>query len=91
VTVHCNNWYGYTKPLADGLVQLESNNYLCDVHMPTPFPYESAWIDQIGNFDYIDTISSLVIDMINSKISGVYNVGTEMKSVYQLALKTKKY
>jgi hypothetical protein len=58
--------------------------------MPTPFPYESAWIDQIGNFDYIDTISSLVIDMINSKISGVYNVGTEMKSVYQLALKTKK-
>jgi hypothetical protein len=28
--------------------------------------------------------------MINSKISGVYNVGTEMKSVYQLALKTKK-
>jgi nucleoside-diphosphate-sugar epimerase len=92
VPVHCNNWYGYTKLLADGLVQLESNNYLicrC-THKPTPFPYESAWIDQIGNFDYIDTISSLVIDMINSKISGVYNVGTEMKSVYQLALKTKK-
>jgi hypothetical protein len=60
------------------------------MYTPTPFPYESAWIDQIGNFDYIDTISSLVIDMINSKISGVYNVGTEMKSVYQLALKTKK-
>jgi dTDP-4-dehydrorhamnose reductase len=28
VPVHCNNWYGYTKLLADGLVQLESNNYL---------------------------------------------------------------
>jgi hypothetical protein len=27
--------------------------------------------------------------MINSKISGVYNVGTEMKSVYQLALEER--
>jgi hypothetical protein len=78
-----------TQNLADGLVQLESNNYSRCTHKPTPFPYESAWIDQIGNFDIIR--SSLVIDMINSKISGVYNVGTEMKSVYQLALKTKKY
>jgi dTDP-4-dehydrorhamnose reductase len=37
VPVHCNNWYGYTKLLADGLVQLESNNYLicrC-THKPT--------------------------------------------------------
>jgi nucleoside-diphosphate-sugar epimerase len=92
VPVHCNNWYGYTKLLADGLVQLESNNYLicrC-THKPNPFPYEYAWIDQIGNFDYVNTISSLIIDMINSKISGVYNVGTEIKSMYQLALDTNK-
>lgn len=91
VPVHCNNWYGYTKLLADGLVQLESNNYLicrC-THKPTPFPYDAAWIDQVGNFDYIDIISSLMIDMINKDLSGVYNLGTESKSIYQLALKTK--
>jgi dTDP-4-dehydrorhamnose reductase len=29
VPVHCNNWYGYTKLLADGLVQLESNYLIC--------------------------------------------------------------
>ena len=28
VPVHCNNWYGYTKLLSDGLVQLQSNDYL---------------------------------------------------------------
>jgi dTDP-4-dehydrorhamnose reductase len=29
VPVHCNNWYGYTKLLADGLVQLEFNHLIC--------------------------------------------------------------
>ena len=28
VPVHCRNWYGYTKLLADGYVQLKSNNFL---------------------------------------------------------------
>ena len=90
VPVHCNNWYGYTKLLGDGLVQLQSNNYLlcrC-THKPTPFPYNEAWVDQIGNFDYVDKISSLIIELIESKINGLYNVGTEIKSMYELATKT---
>ena len=90
VPVHCNNWYGYTKLLGDGLVQLQSNNYLlcrC-THKPTPFPYNEAWVDQVGNFDYVDKISSLIIELIESKINGLYNVGTEIKSMYELATKT---
>lgn len=91
VPVHCNNWYGYTKLLSDGLVQLLSKNYLlcrC-THKPNPFPYESAWIDQIGNFDYVNNISSIIIDMIRKDLSGVYNVGTELKTMYQLASSTR--
>jgi dTDP-4-dehydrorhamnose reductase len=91
VPVHCNNWYGYTKLLGDGLVQLQSNNYLlirC-THKPTPFPYEGAWIDQIGNFDYVNIISDLIIKLINTGVSGLYNVGTETKSMYEMASKTK--
>lgn len=91
VPVHCNNWYGYTKLLSDGLVQLSSKNYLlcrC-THKPSPFPYDSAWIDQVGNFDYVDTISSIIINMIRNKLDGVYNVGTELKTIYQLASLTK--
>lgn len=92
VPVHCNNWYGYTKLLADGLVQLSSNNYLicrC-THKPKPFPYECAWIDQVGNFDYVDNISSIIIGLIENNISGLYNVGTDLKNMYQLASSTKK-
>jgi dTDP-4-dehydrorhamnose reductase len=91
VPVHCNNWYGYTKLLGDALVQLQSNDYLvcrC-THKPTPFPYDSAWIDQVGNFDYVDKISSLIIDCVNNNLSGVYNVGTETKTIYELAKETK--
>lgn len=92
VPVHCNNWYGYTKLLGDGLVQLLSQNYLlcrC-THKPKPFPYENAWIDQIGNFDYVDKISELIINLIKNHKVGVYNVGTKSKSMYELALETKK-
>ena len=28
VPVHCRNWYGYTKLLSDGLIQLQSNSFL---------------------------------------------------------------
>lgn len=91
VPVHCNNWYGYTKLLGDSLVQLLSNDYIvfrCG-HKPNPFPYDNGWVDQIGNFDYVDVISQLIIEGVNNNLSGVYNIGTEKKSIYDLAAKTK--
>jgi len=91
VPVHCNTWYGYTKLLADGLVQLESNDYLicrC-THKPRPFPYDNAWTNQTGNFDYVDVIADLIIKMVNKDLNGVYNVGTETKTMFELAKETK--
>jgi dTDP-4-dehydrorhamnose reductase len=90
VPVHCNNWYGYTKLLSDGLIQLRSEDYLlirCS-HKPTPFAYDNAWIDYVGNFDYVDTIATLIIDCINKDLSGVYNVGTDVKTMFDLANET---
>lgn len=91
VPVHCNNWYGYTKLLGDGLVQLQSNDYLlirC-THKPTPFPYDGAWIDQVGNFDYVNVISGLIIKLVDIGANGLYNVGTETKTMYEMASRTK--
>jgi dTDP-4-dehydrorhamnose reductase len=90
VPIHCNNWYGYTKLLSDGLIQLRSEDYLlirCS-HKPTPFEYSNAWIDYIGNFDYVDTITSLIVECINKDLSGVYNLGTEVKTMFDLASET---
>jgi dTDP-4-dehydrorhamnose reductase len=86
VPVHLENWYSYTKLLGDGIVQLISNDYLicrC-THKPYPFLFEKAFIDRIGNFDYTHKIAELIIKLINAKKSGVYHVGTEKKSIYDL-------
>jgi dTDP-4-dehydrorhamnose reductase len=91
VPVHCENWYGYTKLLSDGIVQLRSNNYLlfrC-AQIPNPFPYDEAWIDRIGNLDYVDVISNLIIKAIKNNLNGLYNLGTEVKTTYDLAKQTK--
>jgi dTDP-4-dehydrorhamnose reductase len=90
VPVHCNNWYGYTKLLGDGVVQLKSDDYLlcrC-THKPKPFPYDNAWVDQIGNFDYVDVIANMITKMILEGLSGLYNVGTDTKTMYDLAKET---
>ena len=90
VPSHLNTWYGYTKLLSDGHVQLKCNNYLiCRLsHKPNPFPYDKAWTDIKTNCDYVDVISSLVIRLILKNENGVYNIGTESKSIYDLAIKT---
>jgi|688.fasta_scaffold10730_13 dTDP-4-dehydrorhamnose reductase len=90
VPVHCNTWYGYTKLVSDAIVQLRSKNYLlirC-TFKPTPFPYKNAWIDQVGNFDYVDVIANLIIKSITKGLCGLYNIGTETKTMFELASKT---
>jgi dTDP-4-dehydrorhamnose reductase len=90
VPVHCANWYGYTKLLGDGVVQL-MKDYLvirCSFK-PKPFPYPKAVINQIGNFDYVDGIAKKIIELVERKVSGVVNVGTDVKTIYTLAEKTR--
>lgn len=92
VPVHANNWYSYSKLLADAWVQKESRDFLlcrC-THKPNPFPYAAAWTNQVGNFDYVDVIARIIIRMINRDMRGVYNVGTETKTMFELASKTAK-
>jgi len=91
VPVHCENWYGYTKLLSDAYVQLKMPNYLLirGTHKETPFEYNGAYINQIGNFDYIDVVAKMIVDLITAEETGIYNVGTELKTMYDLAKKTK--
>jgi dTDP-4-dehydrorhamnose reductase len=90
VPVHCNNWYGYTKLVSDALVQMYPKHLVIrGTHKPYPFPFEKAWTDQVGNFDYVNKITSLIIKLIEKECTGIYNVGTEIKSMYDLATKTK--
>jgi len=86
-----SNWYSYYKLLADEYITLTNNNHLiCRCSFKSrPFEYEYAWNDQIGNFDYVDTIAGLIIKLIEKRAKGIYNVGTELKTILDLAQQTK--
>lgn len=86
VPVHARNWYAYSKLLADGYVQEVCENYLLirTAFKPRPFPYKVAF-PKVGNFDYVDVIAGLIVELINGGAVGVYNVGTEYKTMYSLA------
>jgi len=91
VPVPDRNWYSLTKLLADSHIKMFSKSYLiCRLsHKPYPFPYDGAWGDVITNADYTPVISGLVVKLIDNQAHGVYNVGTEPKSIHELASKTK--
>ena len=91
VPVHARNWYSYTKLLSDGYVQLKSDNYLLirTSFKEKPFMHPRGWMIK-GNFDYVDVISEKIIKLVKSKASGVYNLGTEKKTLFALGKQTNK-
>ena len=93
VPVHNETWYSYSKILADGYVENQSNNFLTSrvTHKPNPFPYNQAWKDQMGNFDYVDRQAKRIIYLILNGASYIYNIGTDnIRSVYSMAKETNK-
>jgi dTDP-4-dehydrorhamnose reductase len=91
VPVHLPTWYGYTKLIGDAIVQLRCKKFLiCRLsHKPNPFPYDKAWNDMFCNTDYVDHISEIVIKLIEDGASGIFNVGSEKKTIYELATTTR--
>jgi hypothetical protein len=44
----------------------------------------------VTNADYTPVISELVVKLIKNDAEGLYNVGTESKTIYELAQRTNK-
>ena len=86
VPVHAENWYAYTKLLGDGIVQLNMTNYLLcrGTHKSRKFEWDTAFVDKVGNFDYVDVIAPQIIKLINDDELGIWNLGTELKSSCEL-------
>jgi len=81
-----------SKALADEYIMKHSNDYLVlrGSQKDDPFPYESAFTNLYGNFDYPDKIAELVIEMVRSGAVGLYNIGTPIKSMFELAKLSKQ-
>ena len=84
--------YAISKLLADEYIMKHSDNYLIcrGSQKPDPFPYDKGFTDVIGNFDYPDTMAEIFVEMIREGATGLYNIGTDPKSVYDLAKQTNR-
>ena len=91
VPVHDANWYSYSKVISEPYIELRLDKYLIlrATHKPRPFIFDKALISQVGNFDYIDVVSKIYIDLIEGNAQGIYNVGTELKTMYDLAKQSR--
>ncbi len=91
VPVHCRNWYGYTKLLSDGVIQLISNDYLIirTSFKEKPCTHSKGWMIQ-GNFDYVDVISENIVKVIKTDVKGIYNIGTDKKTLFELGKQTNQ-
>lgn len=91
VPIHDGNWYSYSKVISEPYIELRLDNYLIirATHKPRPFMFDKGLISQVGNFDYIDVVSKIYIDLIEGNAQGIYNVGTELKTMYDLAKQSR--
>ena len=78
VPIHDANWYTYSKVISEPYIELRLDKYLIlrATHKPRPFIFDKALISQVGNFDYIDNVVKIYIDLIEGDAQGIYNVGT---------------
>jgi len=77
----------YVRTLADHLI-------IRTLFKPDPFKHEKAFIDQWTTGDYVDVIAPMIAKAINlfdmGYIRGTLHIGTEKKSTYELASRSRR-
>lgn len=85
-----NSWYAKTKLLADHYVSLMCSDYLIcrELHKSNDFSPPKIW-DVKTSGDKVKNIAPLIIELINKKATGIFNVGTGTKSYIDIYPKGK--
>jgi len=87
------NFYALTKYLAEELISHHSNFLIIrTLFKPRPWKYPKAFIDQWTQGDYVDVIAPLIEKEIKNwdrKGKTTIYVGTERKTIYELAKQTR--
>jgi dTDP-4-dehydrorhamnose reductase len=87
-----NNYYALTKALGESSATTYENSCIIRTSFCRSdiWPYEFAFDDQFTSRDNVEIIANIIDAKINSSNVGILHVGTERKSVFDLAKKIKK-
>ena len=82
------NIYSMTKAAAELAVRTMKNSLVIRTSFcPKKFPHAKAFTDQYSSKDYVDIIAPMIYGKVVSDELGVTHIGTERKSIYDLARK----
>lgn len=80
------NYYAMTKLAGEAFASRPDDLVIRTSFKPNkPWPYPKAFDDLYTSADYVDIIAPMITNLIVGKAEGVYNVGTERKTIYELA------
>jgi len=90
--VHPVNLYGWTKLGGECAVRIVPEHLIIRcAFTPMHFLYERAPTDQYSSRDTVDIIAKQIYTLISGNARGVFHIGTERKSVWDLAHKTARH
>jgi len=83
------NLYAWSKLGGECAVRMYSNSLIIRTSFSeNVFPFEKAFVDQFTSRDSVDTIAELILKFVKAtNVKGLLHVGTERKSVKDLAIK----
>jgi dTDP-4-dehydrorhamnose reductase len=82
------NFYGFTKLAGEAYVDLDTDLVIRTSFKPSDLwntKFDKAFIDIYTSADYVDIVARDISLAIEGGFTGVVNIGTERKSVYELA------
>jgi dTDP-4-dehydrorhamnose reductase len=83
-----NNNYAWTKLGGECSVKLIPNHLIIRTSFgASKFPYSQAWTNQIVSKDYVDVIAPMILKATKSNITGILNIGTNPKTMFEYASK----
>lgn len=82
------NEYAWTKLGGECSVKLVPNSLIIRTSFgASKFPYSGAWVNQLVSKDYVDIIAPMILKASLSSETGILNIGTCPKSLYEYASK----
>ena len=82
------NDYAWTKLGGESSTRLVENHLIIRTSFgESTFKYDAAWDNQIVSKDYVDVIAPKILTAIKSNLTGILNIGTEPKTMYEYATK----
>lgn len=84
------NLYAWTKLGGECSARAVKNHVIIRTSFGGSFEYDQAFTDKWSSKDYVDVIAPMILQAAVSPITGVLNIGTERKTLYEHAVKFKE-